>query len=109
MAYDEGLAEILRGDLADRPGISEKRMFGGVAFMLDGNMLCGVHPGGAMFRVGKDNQEFALAVPGARPMQMTGRAMGGFVDVDEDCLADDVRRERLMALALDFVAALPAK
>lgn len=109
MAYDEGLAEILRGELAEREGISEKRMFGGVAFMLDGNMLCGVHPKGAMFRVGKDNEEFALAIPGARPMDFSARKMGGFVDVDDDCLADDTRRGRLMALALDFVAALPAK
>ncbi len=100
---------MLRGDLADREGISEKRMFGGVAFMLNGNMLCGVHPKGAMFRVGKDNEEIALAIPGARPMDFSSRKMGGFVDVDDDCLADDTRRGRLMALALDFVAALPAK
>ncbi len=109
MAYDEGLAELLRGDLAERGGIAEKRMFGGVAFMLDGNMLCGVHPNGAMFRVGKENEAFALAVPGTRRMDFSGRPMGGFVDVDDDCLADDVRRERLMGLALDFVAGLPPK
>ena len=56
MAYDEGLAEILRGDLADLPGIAEKKMFGGMAFMLNGNMLCGVHQAGGMFRVGKANE-----------------------------------------------------
>jgi len=109
MAYDEGLAELMRGDLAERGGIAEKRMFGGMAFMLDGNMLCGVHPKGAMFRVGKENEAFALAVPGTRPMDFSGRPMGGFVDVDDECLADDARRERLMALALDFVAGLPPK
>lgn len=109
MAYDEGLTELMRNDLADMPGITEKRMFGGLAFMLDGNMLCGVHPGGAMYRVGKDNEPFALAIPGARKMEFTGRQMGGFVDVDDDAMADDTRRGRLMDLALDFVRALPAK
>jgi len=109
MAYDEGLAELLRGDLAETAGIGEKRMFGGLAFMLNGNMLCGVHPGGAMFRVGKDNEPFALAIPGARAMAFTGRQMGGFVDVDDEAMADDTRRARLMNLALDFVRALPAK
>ena len=109
MPYDAGLAEILRGDLVGRPGITEKRMFGGLAFLVDGNMLCGVHPKGAMFRVGKANEAAALAVDGARPMDFTGRPMGGFVDVDADLVADDARRGRLMRLALDFAATLPAK
>jgi len=109
MAYDEGLAELMRGDLAELPVITEKKMFGGIAFMLDGNMLCGVHPGGAMFRVGKDNEEFALAVIGARPMDFTGRRMGGFVDADGEAMADDAARGRLMDLALDFVRKLPPK
>jgi TfoX/Sxy family transcriptional regulator of competence genes len=109
MAHDEGLAEILRGDLADLPGITEKRMFGGLVFMLDGNMLCGVHPGGGMFRVGKQNEAAALAVPGAAPMAFTGRRMGGFIDVSDETLADEDRRARLMDLALAFVRALPPK
>ncbi len=109
MAHDEGLAEILRGDLADLPGIVEKRMFGGLAFMLDGNMLCGVHKGGGMFRVGKAGEAAALAVPGARPMDFTGRRMGGFVDVSDEALADEACRGRLMTLALGFVRSLPPK
>ena len=109
MAFEEGLVELMRGDLAEMPGLSEKRMFGGLAFMLNGNMLCGVHPGGAMYRVGKDNEPFALAVPGARRMDFTGRRMGGFVEADDDAMADDSRRARLTDLALDFVRALPAK
>ncbi|HCQ64529.1 MAG TPA: hypothetical protein DIU07_04820 [Rhodobacteraceae bacterium] len=109
MAHDEGLAEILRGDLADLPGITEKRMFGGLVLLLDGHMLCGVHPGGGMFRVGKENEAAALTVPGAEPMAFTGRRMGGFIDVSDDALADEDRRERLMGLALGFVRALPPK
>lgn len=109
MAYDEGLAEILRGDLAELPGISEKRMFGGLVFMLDGNMLCGVLSDGGMFRVGKENEAAALAVPGAVPMAFTGRKMGGLIEADDDTLADDDRRGQLLGLALDFIRTLPPK
>jgi hypothetical protein len=61
-------------------GLSEKRMFGGLCFMLHGNMLCGVHKGGGMFRIGKDNYAQALLLPGVSPMELTGRKMGGFVE-----------------------------
>ena len=109
MAYDQGLAHILRDDLTDTAGVSEKKMFGGLCFLLNGNMLCGVHKDGGMFRVGKDNEPAALAIDGASPMAFTGRKMGGMIDVDEDLMADDSRRARVMALALDFVAPLPPK
>ena len=109
MAYDEGLAELLRGDLADLVGIEEKKMFGGMAFMLNGNMLCGVHSGGGMFRVGKDNQDAALQIDGAGPMAFTGRPMGGMIDVTDAAMADDGRRGQCLALAMDFVRPMPAK
>lgn len=109
MAYDEGLASIFRDDLADNDGITEKRMFGGLCFLKHGNMLCGVHKDGAMFRLGKENQAAALDVDGARKMDFTGRPMAGFVQVDEDLMADDTRRARLVGLALGFVATLPPK
>ena len=109
MAYDEGLAQIMRDHLTDHHGIAEKNMFGGVAFMLNGNMLCGVHKGGGMFRVGKDNEAAALAVEGARPLDFTKRKMGGMVDVTDEAIAGDDTREQLMALALEFVGALPDK
>ncbi len=109
MAYDEGLAEILRGDLVDVPGISEKRMFGGLCFMLNGNMLCGVHQGGGMFRVGKAAEAAGLAIDGAAPMAFTGRPMGGMIDVADTALSDDVRRARWLRPAMDFVGAMPPK
>ena len=110
MAYDEGMAQILRDDLADlAPRIEERRMFGGVAFMLDGHMLCGVHKGGAMFRVGKAREAEALDVEGARPMDFTGRPMGGMIDASDDLIQDEARRTRLLSLALDTVRALPPK
>lgn len=109
MAYDEGLAQLMRDDLADRPGIAEKKMFGGICFLLDGNMVCGVHKGGGMFRVGKEREAAALAIEGAGEMTFTGRRMSGMVDVSEDCLSDEDARAALMALALANAAALPPK
>ncbi len=109
MAIDEGAAQIFRDDLAGTDGISERRMFGGLCFMLNGNMLCGVNKDGGMFRVGKDNEGAALAVPGSRPLGFTGRKMGGMVEVSEDALANDETRGALLALALAFASGLQAK
>ena len=109
MAYDQGLAELLRAALGDLPGLTEKRMFGGLCFLINGNMLCGVHAKDAMFRVGKDREAAALAIPGARPLGFTGRRMGGMIEVTEAAMGDPEAVARWRALALDFVAALPAK
>ncbi|WP_412562639.1 TfoX/Sxy family protein [Thalassobius sp. MITS945101] len=109
MAYDEGLAHLMRDDLSEEPGISEKKMFGGLCFLLHGNMVCGVHKDGGMFRVGKPRETAALAIDGAREMDFTGRRMGGFVDVDTDLMSDDSRRLQLMELALTNARALPPK
>ncbi len=109
MAYDEGMAEILRADLTEMEGIEEKRMFGGLCFMLQGHMLCGVHKGGGMFRVGKPREAAALAIEGVSEMAFTGRRMGGLVDVTEELLADDERRAALMALAVENVRSLPTR
>lgn len=112
MAWDEGLAQLLRDDLAaDTSGgtVTEKKMFGGLAFLLHGHMVCGIHKGGAMFRVGKPNEAAALAVPGAAPMLFTGKPMSGMVGCSDEACADDARRGTLMALALGFVKTLPPK
>lgn len=109
MAYDEGAAELMRGDLAGEEGITEKKMFGGLAFLLNGHMVCGVHKDGAMFRVGKAREAEAREIPGTGPMMFTGRPMGGMVDADEDLMADDARRGQLMALALSHARSLPPK
>lgn len=109
MAYDEGLAELLRDSLGDLPGLSEKKMFGGLCFLQHGNMICGVHAGGAMFRVGKAAEADALAIDGAGPMTFTGRKMGGMIDVTDEALADDGKRAEWVRMALDFVGTLPPK
>jgi hypothetical protein len=108
MAWDEGLAQLMRDDLAGER-VVEKKMFGGLAFLLNGHMVCGIHKGGAMFRVGKPNEAAALAVPGAEPMMFTGRPMAGMIDLADEATADDARRARVMALALGFAKGLPPK
>lgn len=108
MAWDEGLAELLRGSLEPHP-IVEKRMFGGLAFLLNGHMVCGVHKGGAMVRVGKDNYDEALAIVRVEPMMFTGKPMSGMVDVSDEACADDTRRGQLVGMGLKTVLALEPK
>jgi hypothetical protein len=108
MAWDEGLAQLMRDDLAGEP-VVERKMFGGLAFLLNGHMVCGVHKGGAMFRVGKPNETAALAIPGAGPMMFTGKPMAGMIDLSDAATADDRHRGAAMALALGFVRELPPK
>jgi hypothetical protein len=109
MAYDEGLADVLRGDLAEIGGISETKMFGGLAFMQRGHMVCGIYRGGAMFRVGKPNEAAACAIDGVTRMEMSGRPMTGMVVASDEIAGDDDLRGRIMALCLSFVASLPPK
>ncbi|MXU66280.1 TfoX/Sxy family protein [Oceanomicrobium pacificus] len=109
MAYDEALAQNLREALDGHPGISEKKMFGGLCFLLRGNMLCGVHKDGGMARVGKANEAQALEIEGVSPLSFTGRPMGGMVDIDADLIADASRRGAVLDLCFDFVGGLPPK
>jgi len=109
MAYDEALARAMRADLGDLGGIVERKMFGGLCFLWQGNMLCGAFRGGGFYRVGKAAEAEALAIPGTRPMNVTGRPMGGMVEADAADLADPARRGALLALARGFVGALPPK
>ncbi|OYX41826.1 MAG: hypothetical protein B7Z02_14570 [Rhodobacterales bacterium 32-67-9] len=108
MPWDEGLAQVLRDDLAHLP-VTEKKMFGGLAFLLNGHMVCGVHRGGTMFRVGTENEAAALAVPGASVTMMGARPMRSMIGLSDEAAADDARRGRLMAMALAVVRALPPK
>jgi len=104
---NEALAKRMRGALKGRRGITEKRMFGGVCFLLRGNMLCGTGKSDFMLRVGKDQDAKALARSGARPMDFTGRKFPGFVWVDPACSSRALKS--WVALAEKYVAALPPK
>ncbi len=109
MAFSEQHAQILRAALSDLSGVTEKKMFGGLCFMLNGNMLCGVHKGGGMARVGKDSEAAALELDGVEPLSFTGRRMGGMVDVSEASIEHDGIRDAVLTLAREFVESLPAK
>src|SRR5262245_20481363 len=81
MAYDAALAERIRGAIRGRKGVTEREMFGGVAFMLGGNMFIGVVKDDLMVRVGPEAHEAARALPHSRPMDFAGRPMKGYVYV----------------------------
>ncbi len=104
----QALAGRLRAVLKGRRAITEKRMFGGVCFLLHGNMLCGSGGPGFMFRVGRSQDRKALARKGASAMTLNGRRFEGFVWVDPAaCQARALRS--WIALAEKYVAGLPAK
>lgn len=108
MSYSEHMAETMRADLGAEPGLSEKKMFGGLCFLLYGNMVCGVMKDGAMYRPGKAREAEALAA-GAQELSFTGRRMGGMVEIDAGGFAQDSLRRRLTDLALLNAASLPPK
>jgi len=109
VAFDEALAERVQDVLGDAPDVVAKRMFGGVAFMVAGNMACGVMGDDLMVRVGKDDQAACLALPHTRPMEMSGRVMGGFVVVDAGGLDDDDALTTWVERGAGYAASLPAK
>lgn len=108
MALDEGLAELLRQDL-DGEAVTEKKMFGGLCFLINGNMISGTMKASALFRVGKLNDAAALAIPGTYPMVQRGKAMAGFVELPTEDCGDDARRAALSRMALTFARSLPPK
>jgi TfoX/Sxy family transcriptional regulator of competence genes len=109
MAYDEGLAERIRQHLGADPDVAQKRMFGGIAFLLRGNMAVGVTGDDLMVRVGPEATDAALARPGARLFDMTGRPMRGWVVVDSSALAEDEALGEWIDEGYAFAAGLPPK
>jgi hypothetical protein len=108
MPYDERLARRLRLAIGDRQQVTEKKMFGGMIFMLRDHMLCGVGQPGFMFRVGKTIEAEALRRPGAAAMEFGDRQMRGFVWVDP-ARCDRRALRGWVALAEAYIATLPAK
>ena len=89
MAYDEQLASRVRALLSDRADVREQKMFGGLTFMVSGNMCCGVNGDELIVRLDPDREDEALTRPHARPMDLTGRRMPGFITVRPDGLTGD--------------------
>jgi hypothetical protein len=109
VARDAGLEALLSEDLGSVAGLREKAMFGGWAWLLHGNLLCGARHDGMLARIGKANEGWALALPGVAPMISRGRRMGGWVRAGPDAYGDDALRRKLLDAALDFTRALPRK
>ena len=109
MAFDEGVAERIREHLMERMDVDEKKMFGGLAFMVSGNMCCGVVDDTLMLRVGADQYETALNKPFAREMDFTGKPLRGFIYVEPAGFAEENDLQEWIEMALQFVTALPPK
>jgi TfoX/Sxy family transcriptional regulator of competence genes len=108
MTDDQLDADRMRRALSELGGIAEKRMFGGICFLLNDHMLCGTGKHGFMFRVGREQEAEALARPGATAMEMNGRRFRGFVWVNRSKCTDRNLRS-WVALAQGYVAGLPPK
>jgi TfoX/Sxy family transcriptional regulator of competence genes len=109
MAFCEALAARVRLSLARRKGVEEKKMFGGVGFLLNGNMLVGVWKDSLIVRFGPDNYEDALLEPHVREFDITGRPMKGWVLVEPEGVEDDDQLSGWVERATKFVKTLPAK
>lgn len=109
MAFDEKLAERMRRALTGKRKITEKRMFGGLAFLLDGKMFCGIIRAELMARVGPARYDEALQQPHARPMDFTGRPMAGYVFVAPAGCRTGGSLVKWMEWSLDYVSCLPTK
>lgn len=109
MAYSEHLADRIRKLLARRQGITERHMFGGVAFLHHGNMCCGVVGDTLMLRVGRDQYDTCLRYKHVKPMDFTGKPLKGFIYVLPDGIERSKQLKRWVDIALAFSKTLPKK
>jgi TfoX/Sxy family transcriptional regulator of competence genes len=109
MAYDAGLAERLRDIFDQRSDVVEKRMFGGLCFMVSGHMCCGIVGETLMARIGPDIYEECLKQQYVREMDFTGKAMKGFVYVQPEGIAEDSELSSWVDKCIGFVLSLPKK
>jgi len=109
MAYDEGLAQLMRDDLAETAGIAEKKMFGGIGFMLHGNMCVGVWKTSLIARLGPEQAEAALKEPNVVDFDITGRPMKGWVLVEAEGVETDEQLRGWVERSIEFVEGLPKK
>lgn len=109
MAYDEGLEQRIREQLEEMPRAIGKKMFGGICFMVQGNMACGVHKNNLIVRVGPEQYENALAQSHTRIFDITGKPMKGWVIVTPDGIQSDFDLKRWVEHGVDFALSLPPK
>ncbi len=109
MTYDKGLAQRVHEILEEEPGFDEKKMFGGICFLLFGNMVCGIIKDDLIVRVGASNYDAALKMPHAKKFDLTGKAMTGWVMVLSTSLDSDEELSDWVQKAVLFVRMLPPK
>lgn len=109
MAYNKALAQRIHHLVAGEQGLSEKNMFGGVAYMLDGNMCCGVLGEELILRLEVERAESALQEPGVEPFNPAGRPMRGWVTVNIDSLGSEATLQGWVKAAVAFTRSLPPK
>jgi hypothetical protein len=109
MAYEVALADGIRARIGDRPDRTEREMFGGIAFLINGNMAVGVSGDELMVRVGKDAHDEAVALPGARIFDMSARPMRGWVVVAPEGFASDADLEAWIDRGVSYAESLPPK
>ncbi|MCJ7529626.1 MAG: TfoX/Sxy family protein [Anaerolineales bacterium] len=109
MPYDQSLAQRTRAELNKPPDLQEKKMFGGVAFLVQGNMACGVHGQALIVRVGPECYEQPFSQPNTRPFDMTGRLMSGWVTVAPKGYETESDLRSWVRQGVEFARSLPAK
>jgi TfoX/Sxy family transcriptional regulator of competence genes len=109
MAFDENLAERIRKALARKKGITDKKMFGGIGFLLNGNLLVGVWKDSLIVRLGEEDGEDALKEPHVKVFDITGRPMRNWVLVEPEGVEDDDQLKDWIQRAVKFVGKLPGK
>ena len=109
MAYDKELAERVAQRLGGEPDLTEKRMFGGLAFLLGGQMAVAAIENGVMLRIDPDQREALIADPRVGPMVMQGRELAGWLTVELDAATPDAELDRWLAIGVAYVRTLPPK
>ena len=109
MAYDEALADDIRVHIGNHPGLTEREMFGGIAFMVHGNMAVGVTGNELMVRVGKDAHDEAVSRAGARIFDLSARPMRGWVVVSPEGFGTDAEFDEWISRGVSFAESLPPK
>ena len=109
MAYDEAFAQRIRKALGKRKGLDEKKMFGGIAFLLNGNMCCGIHKDELIIRIEPAETAAVLAQQHTRRFDLTGRPMDGWILVAPKGIATDAQLGKWVAVAVQYAGALPPK
>jgi TfoX/Sxy family transcriptional regulator of competence genes len=110
MAYDEDLAERLRERLATESGVTEKKMFGGLAFLINGNMAVAASgQGGALLRCDPGETDKLVRTPGVDRMEMRGREMNGWLRVEANAIKSDANLRKWVDVGVSYARSLPPK